>query len=301
MKRLLVTGAGGLLGRELPALCGGSGVEVLAIPGRSGASPVDLCAVDFMQWPPLRGVDAVIHCAALSDPGQCERDPATSAAINVEVPERLAEACRHLGLPLLHVSSDWVFDGSESPYTEDSATRPCSVYGEHKAASEQRVLAAHADALVVRLPPLLAIDERRGLVVPLLRQIQRGESPALFEDEWRQPMTAADAARLILQCLGRGVSGRLQLAGPDLVSRHQLGCLIVEAFGLSGSALRRSRLAEARTSPRRPTRLAFDRARMLALGLHVKDLRASLAGIAAVTALQQQDTSGSRTWHPRHP
>jgi len=298
MKRVLVTGAQGLLGRQLLDHCRASDTATLAVAGRSGTPPLDLLAVDFSSWPLLREVDAVIHCAALSDPGQCERDAAASMRINVEVPAHLAQTCQRLCLPFVHVSSDWVFDGRAGPYTEDSVTQPCSVYGEHKAESERRVLAVHADALVVRLPPLLAADERRGVVVPLLRQLQRGESPALFEDEWRQPMTATDAARLLWQALSCGARGRLQLAGPDLVNRYQLGCRIAETFGLDPAPLRRARLADAVTPPRRPARLAFDLSRMQGLGLQVKDLQASLTDIAAVTGLGQYDASGNRTWHP---
>ncbi len=158
--RVLVTGAAGMLGSQL-LLSAPEGVRavgtdlVQAPPGQPRVEKpgVDLAAraevaALFDALAPLVGV---IHCAAYTAVDRAEEDEARALHVNAEAPRVVAEACAQRGLPLVHLSTDFVFDGAKkTPYDVHDETRPLSAYGRTKLAGEQRVLAAHRAAAIVR-------------------------------------------------------------------------------------------------------------------------------------------------------
>ena len=92
------------------------------------------------EWP-----DAIINCSAISSPDTVNRSPKESHLINVEATTRLAEIATHLGARFIHVSTDMVFDGTQSPYRSTDIPNPLSEYGRQKLDAEKRILASRAD------------------------------------------------------------------------------------------------------------------------------------------------------------
>ncbi|OOK84090.1 dTDP-4-dehydrorhamnose reductase [Mycobacterium kansasii] len=148
--RIVITGAGGQLGRVAAAQAARAGREVLAQtssqwditdPGAAGAI--------------IQTGDVVLNCAAYTDVDAAESDEARAYAVNASGPEHLARACARVGARLIHVSTDYVFNGDFNgaqphPYEPGDATAPQSVYARSKLAGEQAVLAALPQAVVVR-------------------------------------------------------------------------------------------------------------------------------------------------------
>lgn len=112
----------------------GAGVETVRfdVTGGSGGDDADLEAL-------LAGVDRVVDCVGLADPDACETDPVRARAVNADWPGRLAAPCADRGLPLCHVSTDYVFDGRDPPYVETDDSNPLQTYGETKLAGERAV------------------------------------------------------------------------------------------------------------------------------------------------------------------
>jgi dTDP-4-dehydrorhamnose reductase len=206
------------------------------------------------------------------------RDPGGARALNVDFPERLARWCRAEGVRLLHVSTDLVF-GAELPpedgFDEDASPGPLGVYGETKSEGESRVLGAHPDALIVRLPLLYGNSGGRGLGASddLLEAVDRDgegqELPGLFIDEWRTPIEVSHAAGVLIELLHGKARGLLHVAGPDRVSRHELGLAVLEAMGLSPAdalaAVRAIRIDQAPELGPRPRDVSLDARRARAL------------------------------------
>ncbi len=188
----------------------------------------------------LRAVDAdaVILCSAMAKIDECEREPERAAATNTLGPASVARACAALGLRLVHVSTDLAFGATSAPsggFREDHEPAPISTYGRTKVAGEREVLASHPSALVARIPLLYGDSFGRGLGASdgLLAALARGEAPTLFVDEWRTPLDVVDAADALLELAHSAASGLLHVAGPERVSRAELGRRALAAAGVS--------------------------------------------------------------------
>jgi dTDP-4-dehydrorhamnose reductase len=146
--RWLVTGAGGLLGSDVVDVLTAYGEPVVGY-GHADLDVTDRSSVTsgFARSRP----DVVVNCAAYTAVDAAESDADAAALVNVEGARLVAETCASVGARLIHVSTDYVFDGSaDAPYAEDATVTPLSVYGRTKAAGEQAVLSSGARAYVVR-------------------------------------------------------------------------------------------------------------------------------------------------------
>lgn len=146
--RVLVTGAGGMVGRALTEHCLAAGDEVLGYDHQSlDISDLNAVKSTLLSTRP----DAVINCAAWTDVDGCESDPARSMAANALGPENLAAASRLANAAFVTISTDYVFDGDkEGFYTQRDDPNPQSVYGKSKLEGERRAQVAYARTIVVR-------------------------------------------------------------------------------------------------------------------------------------------------------
>ena len=179
MKKLLITGAKGFLGNRA-AHYYRNRYKVIA----AGHDDVDItCPESVDALMATVCPDAVIHCAALSDTGWCERHPDRSEAINLQGTVNVARACAHTGCRLVYMSSDQVYAGTaiQGPLAEDLALQPTGVYGRHKLEAEKAVARIAPDAVGLRLTwmydhPLSRFSPERGLLV-LFRKAAFGHAP----------------------------------------------------------------------------------------------------------------------------
>lgn len=260
---VLVTGASGFLGARLMSALGGvtAAVGVARHPERAPRElrDADWRAADLEQ----RGVAAelvralapraVIHCAALGSAAACEADPERARRLNVGATLELVTAAVEHGARCIIVSTDQVFGADAPPeggFAEASATNPIGVYGASKREAEERGMEASDDLIVARLPLLFGDSLGRGLGATdsLFAALDRGETPALFEDEWRTPLDVRDAAAALCELarMNDPPRGILHLAGPERLTRLELGLIALEARGIDRAAA----LAKVRALPR---------------------------------------------------
>jgi dTDP-4-dehydrorhamnose reductase len=276
MVRVLVTGASGLLGGALVATAPAA-VQVVAqtrrlrLPPPLAARAVEV-TLELRDAGALAAAldrhrpDAVVHTAARTVPSDCEANPAGAHGDNVIATAHLVAECRARGLRLLHCSTDLVFDGTAAPYAEEAHRRPLGEYGRSKAAAED-VVAGCPRALVVRLPLLYGTSPagNRSVDEVLAAAIARGETPALFEDEFRTPLHVRQAGALLWELLAGEASGVLHVAGRDRVSRWELGCALADRLGLPRARLRRASLRDFTGRPPRCPDVSLDIARVCRL------------------------------------
>jgi dTDP-4-dehydrorhamnose reductase len=194
LSKILITGAGGLVGRASIEHCLANGDEVVSYDHQSLdiGDAERVAAVVSNQLP-----DAVINCAAWTDVDGCESDPAKAERVNAAGPENLARACRHAGAVFVTISTDYVFDGAkEGFYTQRDDPRPLSVYGRFKLEGERRSVAEHARTIVVRSGYIFGPGGRNFLST-VIDRARRGENLKAITDCWGTPTYARDlAARL---------------------------------------------------------------------------------------------------------
>jgi dTDP-4-dehydrorhamnose reductase len=177
---------------------------------------------------------AIVDCAAFSSVSEAETHPELAHRMNVDVPRELGRWCTANGARLVHVSTDLVFGAKPPPdggFREDDPIAPTSEYGRSKSAGEIALLEAMPNAVVVRLPLLYgnSFGRGRGASDSLLSSLGNGLRPMLFTDEWRTPLEVSNAAQVLVELLETDFGGILHVAGPERVSRYDLGMTVIDA------------------------------------------------------------------------
>jgi dTDP-4-dehydrorhamnose reductase len=197
---ILIAGKRGRIAQDLVAEAQRLGVMVRALgrPDLDIESSETIARVIGAQAP-----RAIVNAAAIGSFDDAERNPERAFALNRDGAARLAAAARRAGIPFLHLSSDYVFDGSKrAPYVEDDQPAPLSVYGRSKQEGEQAVLAADPSALVVRTSWVYGLHGANFLIA-MLRLADMQEEARVVADQYGTPTAGADLARALFDIVAR--------------------------------------------------------------------------------------------------
>jgi len=223
---ILVVGANGMLGRDMLALIG------------DAARGVDIDEIDITSLESTERIirtlkpETVINCAAYTDVDGCETNVETAMQVNGEGVAHLAMATREIGARLVHVSSDYVFDGGKgSPYVEDDATCPLGVYGESKLAGELNA-GFNPDHLIVRTQWLYGLQGKNFVETMLRLGAEKGEV-SVVDDQVGSPTWTVDLAQAILALLKTGRRGVYHAANAGFCSWNEFAQAIFQEAGLS--------------------------------------------------------------------
>jgi dTDP-4-dehydrorhamnose reductase len=195
--------------------------------------------------------DLVIHCAALSRTGACERDPGRARLINVETTKYLADlAC---DVPFVFLSTDQVFDGSRGQYVETDEVNPLNVYGQTKAEAERLVLQNPSHAVIrLALTAGTSPTRDRSFVEDMVRTAAKGTTMTLFTDEFRCPIPAGALARALWEFASHRRSGLYHLGGCERLSRWEIGELLARWYPELAPMIRPGSVADYHGPPRPP-------------------------------------------------
>jgi dTDP-4-dehydrorhamnose reductase len=239
-----VTGAGGMLGRDLVAAGGDAALVAVThddLDIRSEAATADAVAG--------AAPDVVINCAAWTDVDGAERDEAAALAVNGDGARNLALAAAAAGARLIHLSTDYVFDGTATrPYVESDATAPRSAYGRTKLAGERAVLDASPRHAVVRTAWLFGAG-RANFVSWVLECGASGREIPAFTDQFGCPTYTAHLARKLLDLATDERGGVFHETASSHCSRFEFAEAILAAAGLAGRVIATSRATHAADRP----------------------------------------------------
>jgi len=220
--RILLTGAAGMLGHDVLRVGERAGHELIAVDlPELDITDADAVGAFFARERP----EASINCAAWTDVDGAESKRELARAVNATGAGNLARAAAEIGTPLLHISTDYVFDGTaprdaagrERPYVESDPTGPRSVYGETKLEGEREVLAASKEHTIVRTAWLYGLDGG-NFVDTMLRLAGEREAVQVVTDQVGSPTWSGHLAPAILGLLEREVRGLVHLTGAGAVS-----------------------------------------------------------------------------------
>lgn len=276
--RLLLTGASGQLGSYLLRHLHRRGWTTIAWSGSQTGSrggvplrPVDLTDTDavaaaFRQARP----DVVLHAGAMANVSACLADPLRAEQVNTHGSAISAELAERAKVRMVHVSTDLVFDGQCGGYREEDTVSPLSIYGRTKAAAESAVLLSERN-LVVRVSLLFGpgIVDRPTFFDQMTTALRQGRPLALFEDEWRTPLSLATAAEGLLDLAASDYAGLLHMGGPERMSRWEMGQRLAAFLRCDSSAIVAvSRNREPSAEPR-PRDTSLDSSRWRRLAPHI--------------------------------
>ncbi len=258
--RLLITGVSGLLGVNLAWEALQAGHQVI---GATGSRPLwgapfavvqtDLTADGAVEtlWEQTRP-EAVIHTAALANLEACEQHPDIAQQLNAEVPGRLAALAAQQGVPMIHISTDAVFDGQRGNYSENDPPHPLSTYARTKWAGEQAVAEAYPQAIVARVNFFgWSLTGKRSLAEWFLDNLQDGRPMQGFTNVFFCPLLTNHLARLLLEALAKDLHGLYHFTSPACLSKFAFGIAIAKTFGYDHTLIRPSTVEEAGLAARR--------------------------------------------------
>ena len=227
--RLLVTGAAGMLGRDVVAAAESAGHDVTGLARRD----LDITDPDAVRAAVAAArPDAVVNCAAWTDVDGAEEHEADATRVNGDGAGHVAAAAPYV----VHVSSDYVFDGTASePYREDDPTGPASAYGRSKLAGELAV-AANGEHAVVRSAWLFGVHGR-NFVATMLRLAEDRDEVSVVADQIGCPTFTGHLAPALVEIAERRLSGILHVAGGGSCSWHELAQATFDEAGVDCTAL----------------------------------------------------------------
>jgi dTDP-4-dehydrorhamnose reductase len=257
--RILVIGESGQLARSLRALPWPAGCALSfqgrgSIAGRRSDELGDLVRAE--------DADLVLNAAAYTAVDRAETEQEAAHALNAGLPAALAGACGRRDIPLVHVSTDYVFDGTgQRPYVETDAPNPISVYGATKLAGDRAVAQEAPARWAILRTSWLVSEIGETFPVKLLRRARAGEALRVVDDQQGCPTAASELARA-MQDIGlklldgeRAACGLFNFCGPSAMSWHGLAVKLLDAAqaaGLQRPPLQAIKSADLRAAARRP-------------------------------------------------
>jgi dTDP-4-dehydrorhamnose reductase len=276
--KVLVTGAGGQVGREVVELLGAAGDDVTAVD-HAGLDITDASAVRTL-FNAIRPV-SIVHCAAWTAVDACESEPDKAFRVNATGVRNVMEAARRIDAYVVGISTDYVFDGTKrEPYDERDPTNPQSVYGKSKLAGEQEI---DGNSGVVRASWIVG---RYGanMVKTILRLAGEHEKLSFVCDQRGHPTVAADLAQMLCRFAHERMPGTWHVTNQGAVSWHEFAQAVLAAAGDDPSRvspITTEELQPPRPAPR-PANSVLDNRALREAGIPLlPDFRESLGPLVA--------------------
>ncbi len=229
-RRVLVTGARGMLGTDLCAVLKDAGHEVI---------PADIQEFDITDGPSTltfareHRPTVIINCAAYTAVDQAEAEREQAFRVNRDGTRNIAEAAADIGAPLLHISTDYVFDGAKpGPYVEDDPPNPASVYGASKLAGEEAVQETLAQHYIVRTAWLYGIHGK-SFPRTMLNLRLKSKPLRVVDDQFGCPTYTRHLSSILAKIIERPAYGVYHAVNSGSCSWHELAAAVLRAAGLS--------------------------------------------------------------------
>lgn len=276
-KTILITGANGLLGQKLvELLVQESTVDLIAtakgenrLPNSAGYGYVSLDITNsaeihtvFDTYKP----HVVIHTAAMTNVDTCETDQVGCELLNVTAVAYLIEACQKHDTFLCHLSTDFIFDGADGPYTEEATPNPISVYGESKLRAEKLLEASSirwAIARTVLVFGIVSDMSRTNIILWVKKSLEDGKQINVVTDQFRTPTLAEDLAMGCWLIAQKEALGIFNISGSDFLTPYEMAIKTANFYGLPVELIQQADSSTFSQPAKRPPRTGFilDKAR----------------------------------------
>lgn len=271
MKTILVTGSNGLLGQKITAavLAGREFNLIATSKGLNRFMPENgyiYETMDILDPSNVRTVvekhrpDTIIHTAALTNVDKCHEQRELAEQLNVAAVQTLADICAEFDIHLIHLSTDFVFDGAAGPYDEDGTPNPLSYYGETKLRAEQVLQRAKCKWAIVRTIIVYGIvreKSRSNIVLWAKEALEKGEPINVVNDQWRMPTLAEDLAEGCLLIAEKNAEGIFNISGAEMMSISELVGKVADFWKLDRSLIREISSASLNQEAKRPVKTGF--------------------------------------------
>ena len=275
--RILLTGANGLLGQKLVELilttddyliATAKSKLVLPLP-KGEFHPMDITnRQQVMDVIALTHPDVVINTAAMTNVDQCELEKEKCWLSNVTAVEFLVAACKVTNSKLIHVSTDFIFDGTHGPLDEEAVPNPISYYGESKWAAEQIVQKSGLAWAIARTVLVYGVTKdmsRSNIVLWVKKSLEEGKTINVVNDQWRTPTLAEDLAMGCYLIATKQATGVFNISGEEMMTPYDIAIATASFFGLDKSLIHQTDSTKFKQAAKRPPKTGFviDKAKRL--------------------------------------
>lgn len=254
MKTILVTGANGLLGqklvekiiheKEFRLIATARGYCRLVSPVEYIYETMDITnELEVMSIITKHKPDFVIHTAAMTNVDQCETEKANCWNQNVEAVAYLISACESNNCHLIHLSTDFIFDGLSGPYDELAEAVPLSYYGESKLKAEQLITSSKIKFTIVRTVLVYGTAHdmsRSNIILWVKKSLEEGKKINVVDDQERSPTLAEDLAEGCILIARKNATGVFNIAGKEILTPYQMAITTAKYFSLPESLINKT-------------------------------------------------------------
>ncbi|MBA4851541.1 NAD(P)-dependent oxidoreductase [Emticicia sp. BO119] len=272
MKKILITGSNGLLGQKLvELLTKTNNCEIIATARGENRLPFKdgyiYTAMDITDKAQVQEVidrtqpAVIINTAAMTNVDMCETAKDDCWKQNVNAVEYLAEAAERNNCFLLHISTDFIFDGKNGPYKEDAEANPLSFYGWSKYAAEKIVINSNVRWAIARTVLVYGIAHdmsRTNIILWVKKSLEDGKNIKVVTDQWRTPTLAEDLAKGCALIADQEAEGIFNISGKDFLTPYEMAIMTADYFGLDKALISQADSTTFTQPAKRPARTGFD-------------------------------------------
>ncbi len=268
--KILVTGANGLLGQKLCVLLAeDESIEVIATTRHKlnfDLTRGSFTSLDVTDQASVKRVigetkpDVIIHTAAMTQVDQCESEREACWLNNVVALEHLVKASEENNAHLVHVSTDFIFDGTHGPLTEEATPNPLSYYGESKLAAEEIVKKSKSSWSILRTVLVYGVTKdmsRSNIVLWVKKSLEEGKVINVVNDQWRTPTLAEDLAMGCYLAAKNKAQGVYNISGDEMMTPHDIAIATATFFKLDKSLIKTADSSNFKQPARRPAKTGF--------------------------------------------
>ena len=271
MKTILVTGSNGLLGQKITErLSATKQFKLIAtskgadrFPVKDGYTYAEMDILDPQNVKEVVGrykPDAIIHTAAMTNVDTCEDQKELAYQLNVESVKTLISVCEEHDIQLVHLSTDFIFDGAKGPYDEEADPNPLSYYGQTKVEAENIIKVSNCRWAILRTILVYGIVSdmsRSNIVLWAKGALEKGSPINVVNDQWRMPTLAEDLADCCLLAVEKNAQGVYNASGKDMMSISELVARVADYWKLDKSMINEISAETLNQTAKRPVRTGF--------------------------------------------
>jgi dTDP-4-dehydrorhamnose reductase len=265
--KILISGASGLLGSKIAELAEIEDHQVFS--GYSTQEPISgqPRKLDIRNKESISKItseikpDTIIHCAALTNVDECEKNKKLAEEINIEGTKSIAEAAKENDTYFVYISTDYVFDGLKGMYKEGDKTNPVNFYGQSKLQGEKVVEEIIEEPLIARTSVIYGARPASGKInfaLWLVESLRKNQEISILTDQFISPTLNTNLAGMVLEATERELNGIYHMAGATKASRFEFAVKLAEIFDLDKSLIKKTCISDMDWIAKRPKDSSLD-------------------------------------------
>jgi dTDP-4-dehydrorhamnose reductase len=273
--KILITGSNGFLGTKLVSILSNE-FDVVGL----NHSQLDITNIDkIIQTIKDIKPDIIINTVAFADVDKCETDKEKAHDININGIKNIIQICKELNIKLIHISTDFVFDGKKGNYSEEDETNPVNYYGQTKLEAEKLIQESGIDYIIARVCMLYGHNgnnSERSFVKWVYENLMNNKPINVFTDHIGTPTLIDDVAQAIITLIKKEKKGIYHVSGTEKINRHNMALKIAETFKFDKKLINPITSDQLKQTAKRPKDTSLNISKLNEIGINMSNVNTGL-------------------------